>query len=174
MDPRGRPVYKESSPWPGWILVVFWGTMFLSMVAIAASPEQSHQDRILGAALLGTVAVAVQWLVAGLSVRLYRDFMVVGLGYSGLISRKVRYDEIVSLESVRYNPIRDFGGWGVKGTPRKRIWSARGNEAVVLHLADGRLLFVGSDRPRSLEERIRAVVVTCLGSRRTNPDGRDG
>jgi hypothetical protein len=174
MDPRGRPVYKETSPWPGWILVVFWGTMFVSMAFITMTPGKPQQERLLGAVLMGAVAVAVQWLVAGLSVRLYRDFMIMGLGYSGLISRKVRYDEIAGLESVRYHPIREFGGWGIRGTSQKKIWSARGNEAVVLHLADGRLLYVGSDHPRRLEERIRAVAGTRIGSKEANPGPSGG
>jgi hypothetical protein len=169
MDRRGRPIYKETSPWPGWILVIFWGTMFLSMAFITMTPGEPQEERLTGALVLGGVAVAVQWLVAGLSVRLYRDFMVLGLGSSGLISRAVRYDDIVSLESVQYDPIREFGGWGVRGTARKRIWSARGNQAVVLHLADDKLLFVGSDHPRSLEERIRAVGGTRIGSKQANP-----
>lgn len=174
MDPRGRPIYKESSPWPGWILVIFWGTMFVSMLAVSVSPGEPRDQRVMGLVLLGLTAVAVQWLVAGLSVRLYRDYMVLGLGYSGLISRRVRYDEISELESVRYDPLREFGGWGVRGTGQKKIWSARGNRAVVLHLADGRLLYVGSDHPHRLEERIRAVAGTRLASKGQNSGGTDG
>jgi len=174
MDPRGRPIYKETSPWPQWILVVFWGTMFVCMAFVTIAPDEPQEQRILGAVILGVAAVAIQWLVAGLSVRLYRDVMVMGLGYSGLISRKVRYDGIVSLESVRYNPLRDFGGWGVRGTAQKRIWSSRGNEAVLLHLADGKLLYVGSDNPHRLEERIRAVAGTRIAFPEANPRGPGG
>lgn len=174
MDSRHRPIYKETSPWPGWIMVIFWGTMFVGMLAVSGSPGESREQRLLGVVILGTVAVAVQWLVAGLSVRLYRDFMVLGLGYSGLISRKVRYDDIQALESVRYNPLREFGGWGVRGTSRKKIWSARGDQAVVLHLDEGKLLYVGSDNPHRLEERIRAVAGTRLASKGENSGGTGG
>ena len=62
MDPRGRPIYKETSPWPGWILVMFWGTMCLSMAFITMSPDEPHEQRVMGAVILGCVAVAVQWL----------------------------------------------------------------------------------------------------------------
>ena len=78
MDPRGQPVYKEWSPWPGWILIVFWGTMVLAMALVAVSGDEARGQRILGAVVLGIVAIAVQWLVAGLSVRLYRDAIVMG------------------------------------------------------------------------------------------------
>ncbi len=165
MDPRGQPVYKEWTPWPGWILIVFWGTMILSMVMVAVTGDEPHDRRVLGAVALGMVAVAVQWLVAGLSVRLYRDAMVMGIGSFGWISKRVRYDDIVRLESVRYHPIREFGGWGIKfGRGGKRAWTARGDEAVVLELRDGTRLYVGSDRPHRLEERIRALAGTRLGA----------
>lgn len=163
MDSRGRPIYREDSPWPGWILVVFWGTMLVTIGAVAVAPGESHEEQIWGAFLVAGVAVIVQWLLAGLTVRLFRDFLLVGLGSSLLVSRQVRYDDISALESVQYHPIRDFGGWGVRGSDKRRIWSSRGDEAVVLHLADGRQLYIGSDRPQRLEERIRAVGGTRIG-----------
>ena len=164
MDPQRTPIYKESSSWSGWILVVFWGVMFIAMVNVSMTGPGSGQDRFWGAVVLGVVAVAVQLLVAGLSVRLYRDHLVVGLGSAGVISKKVRYDQIVRTESVTYSPIREFGGWGIRGgKDGKKVWSARGNHAVVLHLRDGTRLYVGSDSPHRLEERIRAVAGTRIG-----------
>jgi len=165
MDPRGRPVYKEWTPWPGWIVIVFWGTMVLAMAAVLVSGGDPPEERILGAVILGIVAVAVQWLVAGLSVRLYPDAIVMGIGSSGWISKRVPFDQVVAMESVRYHPIRDFGGWGIRsGSGGKRAWTARGDQAVVLELGDGTRLYVGSDHPHRLEERIRALAGTRLGA----------
>jgi hypothetical protein len=46
----------------------------------------------------------------------------------------------------------------VRGWGKRKAWSARGNQAVALTLEDDRLLLIGSDHPRRLEERIRAAV----------------
>ena len=91
--------------------------------------------------------------------------MVVGLGTAGLVSKRVNYDDILRTKSVRYSPIVDFGGWGVRRRGDKRAWTARGNEAVVLDLADGIHLYVGSEHPHRLEERIAAVGGTRIGSK---------
>jgi hypothetical protein len=164
MDPQKSPVYREWSSWSGWILVMFWGVMFIAMVNVSMTGPGLDRDRFWGAMVLGGIAMAVQLLVAGLSVRLYRDHLVVGLGSVGLISKKVRYDQIVHTESVAYRPLREFGGWGIRwGKDGKKVWSARGNHAVVLHLRDGTRLYVGSDSPHRLEERIRAVAGTRVG-----------
>jgi hypothetical protein len=160
-----KPIYKEWSSWPGWLLVMFWGTMFLTMAFVSVVPEESERDRYWAIGVLGVTALAVQLLVSGLSVRLYRDHMVVGLGTLGWINKAVPYDAIVRTESVTYHPVAEFGGWGVRwGKDRKRAWTARGNHAVVLHLKDGVRLYVGSDSPHRLEERIRAVGGTRIGS----------
>jgi hypothetical protein len=166
MDRRERPIYKESTPWPGWILIVFWGTIALAMATVADVGGSVRSDRILGALVVGGVALAVHWLVAGLSVRLHRDVMVVGIGSSGLISKRIAYQDIEDTESVRYHPLRDFGGWGIRfAKDGRRAWTARGDQAVVLHLSDGTRLYVGSDRPHRLEERLRAVAGTRIGGR---------
>jgi hypothetical protein len=159
-----RPVYREWSPWPAWIQVVFWGTMVASMVAVAVSPGMSPSAR-MGTLLLltGTLAL-VQWVVAGLTVRLYRDYIEMCLGTARLIKKRVRYEDIEELESVKYHPLMEFGGWGVRFSGKKRAWSARGDQAVVLHLADGIQLYVGSDKPQRLEERIRAIAGGRIGS----------
>lgn len=164
MDPRGRAVYKEWSSWPGWIMVVFWGAILLSLVTTLVTADQGGEGGIGATVIVALVAGTIQWLVAGLSVRLYRDSMVVGIGTSGWISRRIRYTDILRLESLRYHPLREFGGWGVRGVRGKRAWTARGDQAVVLHLVDGTRLYVGSDHPRRLEERIRAIAGTRLGS----------
>ncbi len=136
MDPRGRPVYKESTPWPGWILVVFWGTMVLAMGAVHVAGDESHDERVVGAVVLGVVAVAVQWLVAGLSVRLYRDLMVVGLGPSGWSRRcATRRSSPWSRCATTHPRVRGMGG--PLRQRRQAGLDGPGRRAVVLHLEDG-------------------------------------
>lgn len=174
MNARRRPIYKEWSPWPGWIQIVFWGSLVLGMVAVAESPDMAAQQRLAAVIFMVLAGALVQWLVAGLTVRLYRDEMKVGLGTAAAISKRIRYQDILQTESVRYSPLREFGGWGVRFRGTKRAWTARGNRAVVLHLVDGIRLYVGSDHPYALEERIRTVGGTRIGSRSPPEDGADG
>lgn len=157
MATRERPMYREWSPWPGWIQVVFWGTMTISLVAVATAPGMSARDRAIGVVSLVALLVLTQWLVAGLKVRLYREHMELGLGRAALIHKRVLYRDIQDLESVKYHPLREFGGWGIRFNGKKRAWTARGDRAVVLQMSDGIQLYVGSDNPQRLEERIRAV-----------------
>ena len=103
---------------------------------------------------IGTVA---RRALARLRVRVRPDGLFLHLGEVQLLRRSVAFEEIERVEVVRYRPLREFGGWGIRGWGRKKAWSMRGDRAVRLHLTGGRLLYVGSDTPDRLAERIRTI-----------------
>jgi hypothetical protein len=105
----------------------------------------------------GVVAFAILMtlLLGGLTVRVQQTHVLLHLGSAPVIRRRVSYGDIVSMRAVTYRPIRDFGGWGVRGWGKRQVWSARGNQAVELELQGGRRLWIGSDHPQRLEGRIR-------------------
>jgi hypothetical protein len=81
--------------------------------------------------------------------------------YGFLYRMRVPLSEIALAEAVEYAPVRDYGGWGIRGSRRRRALNARGNQGVLVTRADGTTLLVGSQRPRELLEALaRAGVAT--------------
>lgn len=148
---RQRAIYRERTSWPGWIWVVLWGTIFVATVAAVAEGDAWAPVFLVG------VGAAVHWLVGGLTVRLHRDHIAVGLGRARLIRSTIRYEHIQGVEAVRYSPLREFGGWGYRIRGNRRAWTARGDEAVVLDLRDGRQIYIGTESPDRLRERILTI-----------------
>lgn len=155
-----RTSYTERTPWAGWVRAIMWAAITLGCYPVLAGWDT---DLPLPARLTiigGVVAFAagIDLLLGGLTVHVQESRIFMHLGKVPLVRRRVPFDEIVSLESVQYSPIREFGGWGVRGWGARKAWSARGNLAVALTLEEDRLLLIGSDHPRRLEERIRAAM----------------
>lgn len=136
-----------------------WGAIVLSCYPLLAGWGSTlpFVQRVVIVVAVACMGVGVEALLGGLTVLVQETQLFMHLGSVPLIRRKVPFSEIVSLESVRYQPIREFGGWGVRGWGRRKAWSARGNQAVALTLEGDKLLLIGSDHPRRLEERIRAA-----------------
>jgi len=100
-------------------------------------------------------ALLVALLVVLLAVVLLRLQTVVTsdavtIRYGFLYRARVPVGDIVSAEAIAYRPVRDYGGWGVRGFGRRRALNARGNLGVLLTRQDGRTLLIGSQRPREL------------------------
>jgi len=159
-----RPVYQERTSWAPWIAVVLWVATAMSAVLVLVTDDIQRPGLRMPIAL-GVLAFGafLQWFVGGLRVRLHRDHLEAALRRAGVIRTRIPYDEISETRVVVYSPIADFGGWGFRWRGDRRAWTARGDEAVVLRLSDGREIFIGSDHPGRLRERILAVAGTRLG-----------
>lgn len=51
-----------------------------------------------------------------------------------------------------YSPLRDYGGWGIRYSSRGKAYNVSGNRGVMLELADGRRLLIGSRDPERLAD----------------------
>jgi hypothetical protein len=112
------------------------------------------------------VAALVKLLVGGMTVLVQESRILIHMGSLSIIRKTIPFETIESLESVQYRPIRDFGGWGIRGWGRRRAWTIRGDRAVALGLADDRQFLIGSDYPMRLEARIRAAAGDQLSQTR--------
>lgn len=51
----------------------------------------------------------------------------------------------------RYNPLSEYGGWGLKGTKNSRAYNVSGNMGLQIFLKDGKKILVGTANPKKLE-----------------------
>ncbi|PRY16403.1 hypothetical protein CLV24_101249 [Pontibacter ummariensis] len=58
-------------------------------------------------------------------------------------------------EQVVYNPIGDYGGWGIRWSFRGKAYNISGNEGVQLLFYNRKPLLIGSQNPQRLFEAIR-------------------
>ncbi|WP_158056571.1 hypothetical protein [Halorussus halophilus] len=62
---------------------------------------------------------------------------------------RIPFADISSFESAGYSPLR-YGGWGFRWTPRRLAYTVSGRSGVQFERANGKSLYVGSDRPDEL------------------------
>ena len=57
-------------------------------------------------------------------------------------------------EKVTYNPIAEYGGWGIRWTFSGKAYNTSGNKGVKLYFYNRKSLLIGSQRPNELFEAI--------------------
>ncbi|MDD1771994.1 MAG: DUF6141 family protein [Methanomassiliicoccales archaeon] len=72
--------------------------------------------------------------------------------------RIVRPEQIKRSQATRYDPLLDYGGWGIRGWSMDRAYNVKGDSAVRLWLSDGRTILIGSQRPEELNTAIEAML----------------
>ena len=149
MDEQRRELYREFTGWAGWVYLLLWGSIGGSAIAAWSAGSPS-----VAISCLATSAL-IHVVVGGLLVTVETAGVRVGLGRMRLLRAYIPFEEVTRIESVTYQPLKEFGGWGLRGGKQKRAWTARGNRAVVLSTHGGRQIYIGSDEPSKLEGRIR-------------------
>jgi len=56
-----------------------------------------------------------------------------------------------------YEPLGEYGGWGLKGTRRNRAYNMAGSEGLQLELADGRRVLLGTQQPAKLRQALQML-----------------
>lgn len=75
-------------------------------------------------------------------------------------ARRVPLAAIKSSKTVTYDPVRDWGGFGIRTTRKGQAYIAGGNRGVRLELVKGGVILIGSGRSEELERAIQSSRTT--------------
>ncbi len=77
--------------------------------------------------------------------------------YRPLTRQTIALTEVVQVEARTYQPLREFGGYGIRGVARTRAYNISGNQGVSLTLRHGQSVLLGSQRAAELALAIDSV-----------------
>ena len=119
---------------------------------MSAAPVLYEETQGFSPWVYALVMVVLAILAGVLTLRMRTTVTSQGLtaGYGLLGSVRVPLEDIARAEAVEYRPLREYGGWGMRGFGRRRAVTARGNRGVLIIRRDGSTVLVGSREPRRL------------------------
>ena len=65
--------------------------------------------------------------------------------------RNLTWDMIESFEVIKYNPIQDYGGWGIRFGKKGRAYNISGDKGLYLVLKTGKALLIGTQKETELK-----------------------
>ena len=159
--------YHEEQQFHGALM----GLLLLAMVFVVAVTGIAVVNSRPDDALLLAIAPVVVVLVAALISLSHLDVDVTDSGVSIAFrhlwpTRRIGFADIVGLEVRRYDPLLEYGGWGVRLGPKGWGYMTSGSEGVQLRLRKGLPVLIGSARPRQLEAAIREGLESQIPTRR--------
>lgn len=124
-------------------LVLCGAPLLVCVFSLAEFPEPSGWI-LLSAGLLGGALSITLPAVAIIATR--RAMWIVGVPFWAV---RLPWGRVAAVERAEVHPVEDFGGWGIKGSSRRKglLFAARGEAAVGVRRDDGRLFLATADRP---------------------------
>ena len=164
-----RSYFKEEQKFDQWWFRLIIITSFVAVIGIFAwgiiqqmvlkKPWGDHPTSdtvlLLTAVFVFIVMACATWLT--FTMRLITEVTEAGLRYSfPPLMNKVRTipkEVIAEYEVRKYNPMGEYGGWGIRsGQFRKgKAYNVKGNTGLQLRLADNKKILFGTQRPDALK-----------------------
>jgi hypothetical protein len=119
-----------TNPGPDWMVWLFW--------------------------LLFGIGFPIVWAMMKLVVEVRSDHLLIR--FYPLTTRKIPFSDIKQVEARTYKPVREYGGWGLRGWGNKRAYNVSGDKGVELELQDGQTIMIGSQKPEELALALEAKI----------------
>ena len=125
--------------------------------------NQAERHELIWSSVIAFVVMTTVFLFI-LSLKLIVEIWTDGIRYSfSPLTRKTKHikkAEIISAEVAKYNPIVEFGGWGVRKRlfSRKTAYNIRGRVGLRVHLKDGRQIVFGTQKEIELRRAVEKMM----------------
>ena len=69
----------------------------------------------------------------------------------------IKKEDIDNFKALKYNPILDYGGWGIRHRFKGKAYNIRGNKGVKIYLKNGKTILFGSQKYQELEKALEII-----------------
>lgn len=100
------------------------------------------------------------WLFSVTKLIVQIDSEKIFIRFHPLVKREIPISDIASFEIKEFNPIIDFGGWGLRYSILLKTtgYIMKGKVGVHIHLKNGKNLLISSERANELYRVIKEVI----------------
>ena len=135
-----------------------WMTVFLIVINLLllfliTKKDQARNKVYLigtGFGLLVTLAATILFLTLKQYTEIKTDGVYVKLFPLQISYRYYPWKDIEKSYVRVYNPIREYGGWGLRGRKHNRAINQSGNDGLQLLFKDGTKLLIGTQKPKDI------------------------
>lgn len=136
----------------------------LTMIAMLAIPLLMLLDKScphwLSTGMLCAMVSIFILFYGGMRVSVTPERLSVRFGIFGVPLLNIPFGSILSVKEASFNPIGDFGGWGIRYSLSKKTWAyiLYGSRGVELKSAAGKTYVIGSDDANRLAAVCQAAL----------------
>ena len=159
-----REVQKFRQRWL-WILLLSTALFFVIMFGYGMIKQlafgHAWGDRPMSNSALAIVGMVVIIFVVALTYLFYTMKLITEVRddelcvqFFPLSGQVISFDSIKRCEVRTYNPIKEYGGWGIRYGKRGKAYNVSGNRGVQIEFHAEKPLLIGSQKPEELERAI--------------------
>lgn len=153
-----EPLFKERQyfrqPWL-WITLTVSMALTIGLPLLLGGPGIWHESYL--PVLLLPLLLPVLFLLMRLDTEIRPEGIYVRFFPFQRRFRSFRWDQINDAQLRKYDPLGEFGGWGIRGTGANKALNVSGDQGLQLFLKDGKKLLIGTRNPVAIEKVLSSL-----------------
>jgi hypothetical protein len=121
----------------------------------------NSEDIIAMASALVITLLTFLWIKL-LRLETHIDSKGINVRFKGLVfaKRTIEWSEIEDAEITGYDPLWDYGGWGVRYRPKNGwCYNVAGNVGLKLKLKNGKSFLIGTQKPDEIKKLLDVISI---------------
>ena len=162
-------IQRFRQPWLWSILITVWisviGTLGFvvnrQLVQDISTGNSSLNDSGLKASLILAIVLVTALIVlfakAKLSTQIDKKFISYKFYPLHKSYRKIAWNSVIKCEVVTYQPVSQYGGWGIRAGKNGKVFSVSGNRGLQIVLRTGEQILIGTTKANELSIAINKM-----------------
>lgn len=121
-------------------LIVVYGVI-KQMVYKTPFGDNPAPNFILLLGLLTTLALLIMLLIIYLKVTANKN--KIAIKFYPFFKREIGFNEIKNIEIIKYKPLKDYGGWGIRYGSKGKAYTIGGNLGLSITLLNDKNILIG-------------------------------
>ncbi|MEI6574696.1 MAG: hypothetical protein WCO63_00795 [Bacteroidota bacterium] len=150
--------FEESQKFrQSWVWMLLVGVTVLSVAVsfVLTWKEMKLTDAVVLISIPCLVVLLFYWF--NLKTRIDKDGIYYQFFPFHWKERAILWSDVETAEVIKYSPLADFGGWGIKYGRKGKAYNVSGNMGFYLTLKNNKKILFGTQKPEELREVVRMI-----------------
>lgn len=160
---KQKPLFQEKqrfTQWWLWLLLIsvnipLWIGVYKQLVLGVTYGNRPMSDLGIVVLTLFMFILLIFMYTSNLKTRITQDKIY--FKFFPFHSKEQEYliSDIKSMEVVKYSPVGEYGGWGIRGFGDNKAFNVKGNKGLKILFKDGTKRLIGTQKPEELQRVIK-------------------
>ncbi len=157
--------YEKQRLTQWWLYLIVVSVQFIPVILIVTKPYRveflmTHPEFLASKAITWGLALIISLgliFSIKLETRITDQGVYVRLFPLGFSFKFYPFSNMLAYYVRKYHPVREYGGWGYKGSSGNRSLSIRGDRGLQMEFPNGNKLLIGTQREKELVEVLKSL-----------------
>lgn len=152
-------IYEERQRFRQWWFILIWGIIVIGLFVNFYNETNgftvNHSNTSLNFAAIILAVVIVLFFMLELRTKIDRSGITATFHPITYFSKHYSWSQIDKVFVRKYAPLREYGGWGIRGFGEAKAYNISGNYGIQIVTKKKKYFLIGTQKPKEVEKVLK-------------------